>query len=353
MIRASSHLRPHTQSIAIAVALSVILHGLVLWLPEVHLPQAEETLPPLIAKLEPLPKISATVTKKTAKPKVRPKPQPVAKVQSVPQLPVIASASIAASTVEPASSPIATNTPEPASAPVIAEPSHPLEVADTQPEATRPPLPKHARLRFDVYQGERNFKVGEAVHSLEINEGHYTIKADIQTTGIVDVFKSYRLVQTSSGTATPYALKPETFSEEVTDSSGKQSHQANFDWAQKKIHYSKGNEIPLPPQTQDILSIMYQFPPKLRQDEIVTISISTGKKFEEYRFEIGFEEKIDTPIGTLHTVHFRKLRKANQEGLEIWFAQEYRFFPAKIRYLDRDGKISAEAILTDIRVAGE
>jgi hypothetical protein len=362
VIRAALHfqavtklLATPTRRIAFAVALSVLLHGLVLWLPEVHLPERELKLPPLIAKLEPLPKMSAKIAQPKPKPKARPKPQPQPVVQSVPELPIAENIPVPASAPEPASAPVAASAPEPASAPVAAEPVPPAPVAaEAVPqEPPRPPLPKHARLQFDVYQGQGNFKIGESIHTLEIADGRYTLKASVQTTGLVSVLKSYRMVQTSSGTATQLILKPETFSEEITEGGNKKSNRADFDWENHVIRFSKGGEAKLPPQAQDILSILYQFPPMWQQMEIVTISIGTGKKFEEYRFEIVFEEKLKTAMGTLQTVHFRKMHAANQEGLEIWFAQEYRLLPVKMRHIDSGGNITAEAIITDIRVSDE
>ena len=88
-------------------------------------------------------------------------------------------------------------------------------------------------------------------------------------------------------------------------------------------------------------------------DEIITINIATGKKFETFRFQVDFEESLKTAMGILETVHFRRLHKTNEEGLEIWFAQEYRLLPVKVRHLDRDGKIDGEAIITEIRVSDE
>jgi hypothetical protein len=327
-----------------------LLHGLALWLPDVQFPKHERELPPLVAKLVPLPKASAKIAHKT---KARPKPQPKPAVQTPPELPVIASAPVAASEVAAASTPAAAEPPVissavlPASAPAIAEP----EV--TPPEPQRPLLPKHARLHFNVYQGQQNFKVGESEHELEIADGRYTLKASVHTTGLVSMFKSYRMVQNSSGSATSVTLKPEVFDEEVTDSSGKKSNHADFDWANNTIRFSNGTQAPLAPHAQDILSILYQFPPMRQREETVSINIGTGKRFETYRFEIAFEEQLETPMGNLQTVHFRKLHGPNQEGLEIWFAQEYRLLPVKMRYLDRDGKIAAEAIITDIRVSDE
>jgi hypothetical protein len=349
-----------TRRIALAIALSVLLHGLVLWLPKVKLPELEMQLPPLTAKLIPLPKMNGKIAAHNPKPKpkARPAPPPEPVVQSIPELPIAASAPVAASEPVAASAPVATSDSLAASAaiatsaPVAAEPAASVPVA-TDVEPQRPPLPKHAKLRFSVYQGEKNFKVGESLHTLEIRDGRYELKADVHTTGLASIFKSYRMEQISTGTATAQTLKPEAFTEVVTDSNGKITNRADFDWANQKIHFSNGGEATLPLQAQDILSILYQFPPMNQAEEVVSINIGTGKKFEAYRFEITFEEPLATSMGTLQTVHFRKLHATNQEGLEIWFAQEYRLLPVKMRHIDRDGKIDAEAIITDIRVSDE
>ena len=345
-----------TRRIVLAIALSVLLHGLVLWLPQIKSPGHEPQLHPLIAKLIPLPKPNGNVAphKHKPKPKARPAPQPEPVVQPMPELPLAASEPLGASEPVAASAPIAASEPIAASAAstTVATSAASAPVA-TNTEPQRPPLPKHAQLRFSVYVGQNNFKAGESLHTLEIVEGRYTLKADVHTTGLVSVFKSYRMEQTSTGTATEQTLKPETFTEVVTDGSGKKTNRAEFDWANHAIHFSGGGEATLPLQAQDILSILYQFTPLRPQEKTVSINIGTGKKFETYRFEIVFEEQITTAMGTLQTVHFRKQHAANEEGLEIWFAQEYRLLPVKVRHLDRDGKVDGEAIITDIRVSDE
>ena len=346
--------------IALAVALSLIVHGLALWLPAIKFPDSkpEIQLHSLTAKLIPLPKMSGKISAHKHKPRPAPQPEPV--VQSVPEQPMAASAPLAASEPVAASTPIAASEPVAASAPLAASAPAASESvsaasapAATDVEQQRPPLPKHAQLRFSVYQGQKNFKIGESLHTLDINDGRYTLKADVHTTGLVSVFKSYRMEQTSTGTATEQTLKPESFTEEITDSNGKRINRADFDWPAHTIHFSNGSEAVLPLQAQDILSILYQFPPMHQQEEIVSINIGTGKKFERYRFEVVFEEPLETAMGRLQTVHFRKLHAAKEEGLEIWFAQEYRLLPVKMRHVDRDGKIDAEAIITDIRVSDE
>jgi hypothetical protein len=349
----------------------------VLWLPPIQLPLHERQLAPLEAILIPLPVGKAHSHKHKAKPRATPPPEPVA--QAIPEQPIAASSPVAASEPVAASAPIAVSepvaasapiaasetvaasapiassepvairSPLPASAPVAAEPAAKAAEAEEQ----RPPLPKHAKLTFSVYLGESSLKVGESVHTLDIVDGHYTLTADAHTTGLVHIFKTYHIEQTSSGTATVQTLKPETFTEIITQNGNKEINRGDFDWKNQKIHFSSGTDAALPPQTMDILSTLYQFPPIRERDQIVSINIATAKNVETYRFQVDMEEPLKTSMGTLQTVHFHRLRRANQEGLEIWFAQEYRLLPVKVRHIDNSGKIDGEAIITEIRVSDE
>lgn len=357
-VRAALAIPPRRLSFAVAV--SLMLHGLVLWLPKVELPSFEPEMQPLVAKLEPLPKTSAKLARPKPKPKAVPKPPviPEPEVVATAEIPLAESAPVAASTPVAAEEIVAASTP--VAAQELATASAPAETAPqavaseaTPPEPQRPPLPKRARLKFNIHKGQDGFKLGESIHELEVEDGRYTLKASVQTTGLASLLKSYRMVQTSIGSATQQTLRPESFSEEVTDSGGVRSHSAAFDWGTHTLRFSQGGEVTLPAQAQDILSILYQFPPMRQREEVVTINISTGKRFEKYNFEVVFEEPLGTPMGTLQTVHFRKQHPPGKEGLEIWFAQEYRLFPVKMRYIEPDGSIAAEAVITDIRVADE
>ena len=87
--------------------------------------------------------------------------------------------------------------------------------------------------------------------------------------------------------------------------------------------------------------------------EIVSASVCNGKKIERYDFEIATNETIHTALGDLQTVHLRKIHQPNEEGLEVWLALEYRLFPVKMRIIERNGEVSGEVVITDIRAEFE
>ncbi len=321
-----------SRRLAFAVGISVLLHSLVLWGPDIRLPSFKPKLPTLTAKLEALPAATAKrKPKRKAKPAPpKPAPEPAPQASPTPETLLAASA------------------PSAASAPVESEP---LAAAADKP-AVRPPLPKRAQLTFAVNKGTSHFRVGEAVHTLEIDDGHYILQAVTKTVGLAKLFKSYELTQYSSGSYSKYGLQPEEFFEERKDRLDTLRYTAEFDHAAQRVRFSHGGEVALPPDTQDILSVLYQFPP-LKGVESTSVSVSNGRKIEHYEFEIATNEEIDTPLGKLLTVRLSKLHAPNEEGLVIWLAMEYRLFPVKMRFIEKNGEVSAEAVITDIRVSEE
>ncbi|MEQ1583291.1 MAG: DUF3108 domain-containing protein [Candidatus Nitrotoga sp.] len=363
-----------TSRIILAIALSVLLHGVALWLFQVKLPNNETLLPPLSARLEALP-LRADAPMPEAEPTDPPtepgsavtiEPEleliPVATASAVAaipepeQIPATETVSAVASTSEPASIPaieaasaVASSAPESASIPAIK--TAPAVAKIEEPIAH--PLPKHARLKFAVYYGQDNFQIGEITHRLEISEGKYVLKAETQTTGLARLFKSYQLVQTSHGKAGDFGLQPEGYEEEQNVSSGKQKMDVAFNWTENKLHFSHGGETGLSPDAQDILSFLYQLSRLPLHNKVISIAITTSKKLEKYELEIGAEEEIITPMGKLRALPLRRLHSQGGDGMEVWLGLEYRLLPIKFRQIKRSGGMVLEVVISDIRVADE
>ena len=318
--------------IALAVALSLLAHAVLLYAPMIELQPGEVPLPPLTAKLEPLPKIAVPpVPKEKPRPKPRPAP-PAPKTTTTEDLPVEAA---------PQDEPKTDAEPQQQAAEIApdAQPAH--------------PLPKHAQLNFIVYKGT-DFAVGEARHRLDIAaDNSYTLKVGVNTTGIASIFKTFDLNQQSSGTLTALGLHPAEFTETKNTAKGKESLKANFDWVERNLSLSNGSNIQIPEQTQDILSFMYQLSQLPLDKGTIPIYISNGKKLERYELSVGEEEEIESRLGKLRALPLRKVHAAGEEGLDIWLGLEYRLLPIKIRQIDRAGQIAGEMVISDIRVADE
>ena len=330
------------QRIAIAVALSILVHSLLLWQwPKIEFPDKTE-LPPLQAKLELLPKLAPVAQQPGArKPKIKTPARPQAIVEpDTTSTPVITETAASSVPAEPTA----------ASATDVTDTLAQTPAAD---EELPPLLPRHAQLHFAVQYGSAAFQVGEVIHVLENSEGRYTLRAVTQTTGLANIFKSYHLTQTSSGSVTKQGLRPDSYIEVKSNRSGTQTSSASFDWDEKKIHFANGKESALTDQAQDVLSLPYHLSRLALNAESIPIAMSNGKNIRQYYLAVGDEGTISTPMGELRTIALHKVRDANEEGLIIWLALEYRLLPVKILYLDKSGEITAHMVITDIRVSDE
>ncbi|MDD2685403.1 MAG: DUF3108 domain-containing protein [Gallionella sp.] len=311
-----------------ALAISLLVHALIVFTPMVELPPSEPLLPPLQAKLEPLPRQAATVAPKE-KPKPLPKPAPAV-----------------AETV-------ATDTPsEP---PVTDEPRQidpepqPPEAAEPELVATKPSLPDEAQLTFILFMGTDS-PVGESRHHLKIENGRYTLTSAVKPTGWMS-FITFDFTETSSGSVDARGLQPDSYHQHKKTNKGEEDHRADFNWTQHRVSFANGSSSELQAGAQDMLSFLYQLAQLPQDRDAIPLYISNGKKLESYQLAIGNEEFINTRMGRLRTLPLRKIIGPGEEGLEVWLGLEYRMLPVKIRHLNRSGKTAAEMVISDIRVA--
>ena len=314
--------------ILIAVALSLFVHALFLWKwPKFELQENIES-PPLQVKLEPLPKLPPKPLKRKHKAKSSTPPQPVIATDVAASEPLV---------IEPVASAVAdTTTP-----------------ATTEETPAYPILPRHAQLTFAVQYGSGTFKVGEVIHRFDITDGQYSLRSETQTTGLVSLFKHYSLKQTSSGRVTKQGLRPDSYTEEKEDSSRKQINTTRYDWDAHKAYYSNGKTSKLRDQAQDLLSLPYHLSRQPLNVVSIPVALSYNNNVNQYYIAVGEEVTLHTAMGELRAIPLSKVHGANEEGLIMWLALEYRLFPVKILYLDKSGEVTANMVITDIRVSDE
>lgn len=309
----SAVIRTPLLRVALAIALSALIHAAVLWLPQLQFPHAAAELPPLTARLERLPE-SVTRSAENAKP-----------------------ANPAAGAGAPDKT--ATGT---------------MQAMDKTEEPAAPrPFPQHLQLTFAVYHREGKFKTGEVRQQLDIGRDRYTLKAIKRTAGLASLRNSVQLIQTSHGRIVAQGLQPETFMQEEFSADGKQTLKTTFDWAAQKLRFSPGNDTALPADAQDMLSFMYQLSQLPMEGEYFPLPVSDGTKLETHEIEIGQREVITTPMGKLRALRLRKMHRQSEAYFEIWLGLEYRLLPVRIRQTDRDGQVAVEMVVSDIRVADE
>ncbi|MCF8151530.1 MAG: DUF3108 domain-containing protein [Burkholderiaceae bacterium] len=310
--------------LTLALLASALLHVLALLGPGWQVPGSHE---PDVAVIDAVLRKPAAPT-----PALRPAPRPPVKAAR-PQPVLPPPAAVAATEPFPVTEPVAA---QPSAAPVLAAAEPPVAVAPA-PTFNAPPLaialPAKGRLRYSIIRGDAGFEVGQTTHTWEHDGFNYQLQSVTETTGIAALFKPARVVQSSQGEVTAAGLRPREFRHERV----KGLDTASFDWARNVVSYA-GQEDAIVAGTQDMLSMYYQLVLMGVKSGTLEMPIATGRKLENYRFEIVGEETVSLPEGKRRATRL-KSRSSGADTIEVWIAPEQPGLPVRIRFTDRKGEV--------------
>ena len=207
-------------------------------------------------------------------------------------------------------------------------------VAPPVPAAPPPPpigLPASVRLKYNM-GGESKGLVYHARAEMLWQQDGARYSGSME----VSAFLIGSRVQTSEGAIGAAGLEPDRFADKARR--GEQA--AHFDRIGKRIVFSANTpEAPLPPGTQDRLSVFLQLASQLAGDpgrypEGTSISIPTAgaRDLGDWTFVVMPPETLQLPIGTQPAVKLeREPRKDHDTRVEVWFAPALAYLPVRIR----------------------
>ena len=98
--------------------------------------------------------------------------------------------------------------------------------------------------------------------------------------------------------------------------------------------------------TQDQLSALYQLAFTAPHSGRVTVVITTGRKLNQYTYQVVGEETLQTPLGTLRTEHLASVQapqETNGTG-DIWLAIDQHYLPVRFKLTTSDGEVLDQVI---------
>ncbi|NTV10072.1 MAG: DUF3108 domain-containing protein [Zoogloea sp.] len=360
-----------------ALVVSILVHALALFAPGWQLPTSGEKLPPLEARLEPMPAPSPVAeeppeeakkapqagpsedldrvqigTKPAPKPQPHKRPaKPDETQEATGPKPEDEDAAPPADTSsdkpgEPRQADVAPAAAPPVPAPAPAPASAPADVPGrTEGWADR------GKVQYDVIRGQGNFVIGRTTHEWKHDRNHYTMETVIETTGLVSLFKPFRMVQRSEGKVLPNGLKPEKF--RVTRD-GELREKADFDWSTAHVALvanGRERDVPIAEGDQDVLSLIHQLgldPGGSGQEELLVV---TGKSASRSVIKnLGLEE-ISVPAGRVTAYHLASQGQRGELQIDIWLARDYANLPVRIRITDRSGEV-LDQVATGVELSG-
>ncbi|MFA5370846.1 MAG: DUF3108 domain-containing protein [Sideroxydans sp.] len=208
-------------------------------------------------------------------------------------------------------------------------------------------LPVRIEAGYDILT--RGIKLGD-VHEVFVRDGdQYRIQSVTKPVGLLALFQPETIVVTSEGEITKSGLQPRKFTHQRAKSPGKNT-QADFDWINRTLTVSDRagiRQLPLPQNTQDRLSVMYQFaiaPPRARLE--LDLQVTNGSKLQPYHYLLDPTQHAKVPFGEVRSYYLHTPPQSTAWKSEIWLAIDHEYFPAKIVLTEDDGDQFVQVLRT-------
>jgi len=203
-----------------------------------------------------------------------------------------------------------------------------------------PALAMPSEISAEYQLTNNGITIGRVQESFVRSGDTYTISSVSRAEGILKVLYDEQITLSSAGRVVNGNLQPLKFAEKrVRDP--QRSVNAVFDWEQGVLQSQfKGEttQVPLPRDTQDRISMMYQFMNLPTRQGNFVILMSNGRKVEHYTYRLVDEVRIKTPAGEFNTFHFERVTYGPKESrAEVFLAKERENFPVRVVFDDPKG----------------
>lgn len=201
-----------------------------------------------------------------------------------------------------------------------------------------------------VYEATRNGQPFATVTETFVQESRrYRIESLTSGIGVFALLGKRKLV--SEGEVTEHGLRPLHFEQLQGD---KKKAEADFDWKANTVTLSakgKSNTSPIEAGTVDLASYAYQFMFVPPVGEMVSVTMTTGKKLRTYQFKTSQrDETLPGVMGGTKTLHLTNTVKSDGgDEKELWLASEKHYIPVKIIMSDDNGA-KIEQVLTSLSI---
>jgi Protein of unknown function (DUF3108) len=199
--------------------------------------------------------------------------------------------------------------------------------------------PGKVQASYEIYKG--GLKIGQIEENFAISQdNHYTIVSTTRAAGLLSIFRRGKIVISSSGLVGRHGLRPMIFTD-LREGDESRNRSAEFDWSSRQlalIQQKQRKVVPLPDDTQDRLSAMYQFMYlSLEKSDMLNFHMTNGAKLDIYNYRITHDQHVTVPLGTFKATYVASVPEAGTNRTEIWLAGEHFDFPYKMVITDPDG----------------
>ena len=186
----------------------------------------------------------------------------------------------------------------------------------------------------------KGITIGRVSESFVRKGDTYTISSVTRSEGILKIVYDEQITLQSAGKVNDGGLQPLRFEERRTREP-KRDVSATFDWERGVLQSRFRGETTqhaLPRETQDRLSMMYQFMHLKPRSGNLVMAMSNGRKIEHYTYRLVDEVRIATPMGEFDTLHVERVTYGPKESkAEVWLAKDHHNIPVRVVFDDPRG----------------
>ena len=195
--------------------------------------------------------------------------------------------------------------------------------------------------------------IGRVSESFVRKGDTYSIQSVTRSEGILKIFMDDQLSTQSTGKVTARGLLPLEFIQRRAKDAD-DNIRAVFDW-DKGVMYSdfrgKNKTVALPKDTQDRLSLLYQFMSLQPREGEVVLPMSNGRNVQFYTYRLVEDVKITTPAGEFQTLHYERVNTSEREPkAQVWLAKDRFNLPVRVIFDDSKGlRLEQELVAIESR----
>ena len=186
----------------------------------------------------------------------------------------------------------------------------------------------------------KGITIGRVSESFARKGDTYTISSVTRSEGILKIIYDEQITLQSAGKVNDKGLQPLRFEERRTREP-KRDVSATFDWERGVLESRFRGETTqhaLPRETQDRISMMYQFMHLKPRAGNLVMAMSNGRKIEHYTYRLVDEVRIATPMGEFDTLHVERVTYGPKESkAEVWLAKDHHNIPVRVVFDDPRG----------------
>lgn len=205
------------------------------------------------------------------------------------------------------------------------------------PVAASAATPTDISAQYDITA--MGVKVGRVQETFSRKGDRYTIESVTRAEGPLKLIMDDQVTLESQGSVTASGLRPDRFSQHRAKNTSRDID-ATFDWARGVMVSKVGeetHEAPLPPDTQDRLSLLYQFMHLSPGQASLSVTMSNGRKAETYAYRFVEKVRLATPAGSFDTLHYARVTEGKDSKADVWIAPDRFNFPVRVVFDNNKG----------------